>query len=427
MKTVPLNIFQKLMRRWEAVHPYNAAQVMKIIGSADLDRWSNAWRDMLIASNLGRIALQGDRYRFEQLNGHMAAYTVRTPAVDLETYLSTEINRPFADPHEPPFRPFIIQQDGFFYAGMVYQHWLADSCSIRTLMHEWFVRIYDPGKARARPIRISTIGYWDSVGPGRGDWPMLQSILDLSRRHIRMRRVQKIESTALDNHNTAFKLVEVEPGLIDRLRDAAHQRDVKINDIFLAALVQACALHIPMQRRKKRHDVAVGSVVDLRPWCPEHLKKAFGVYLGFTNVICQPTELIDFDRTLQAVSRQTRLQKTTGVAPQSLMWMTGALCVGSFSKPAELYHFYRKELPLAGGLSNVDLSRTWPAEYHPGPLLDYIRVSPTGPMTPLAVTTTTLGDQFHIGLTYRVGLISPDRAGQIAAAFVAVLKQAAEA
>jgi hypothetical protein len=241
-----------------------------------------------------------------------------------------------------------------------------------------------------------------------------------------MRKVQKIDSTALSDHTTAFRLIPLEGGLIGRLRAAAHSKGVKINDIFLAALVQACYRHVPLQSRKTRHDVAVGSVVDLRPWCPTDLKKTFGLYLGFTNVICRPNDLVDFDHTLQAVAHQTRVQKQAGIAPISLMWMTGALWIGKFSKPEDLYHFYRKELPLAGGLSNVDLSRTWPAMYHPDPLLDYIRVSPTGPMAPLAITTTTLGDQFHVGITHRVGLIPAALAEQIAKTFVATLKQAAD-
>ena len=195
-----------------------------------------------------------------------------------------------------------------------------------------------------------------------------------------------------------------------------------MNDIFLAALVEACAKFVPLQPRKRRTDIAVGSVVDLRPWCPENLSQAFGLFLGFTNVICEPTELENFDRLLNCVANQTRLQKATGVAPASLMWMTGAFYVGKLSKPDELYHFYRKELPLAGGISNVDLTRAWMARYHPRPLLDYIRVSPTGPMTPLAITTTTLGNHFHLGLTHRTGLISSDRAANIAKTFLTRLE-----
>ena len=48
-------------------------------------------------------------------------------------------------------------------------------------------------------------------------------------------------------------------------------------------------------------------------------------------------------------------------------------------------------MPLAAGISNVNLNRSWAAAYHPAPLLDYLRVTPTGPMLPLVFTTTTIG------------------------------------
>ena len=71
--------------------------------------------------------------------------------------------------------------------------------------------------------------------------------------------------------------------------------------------------------------------------------------------------------------------------------------------PHELYHFYRKELPLLGGVSNVNLNNTWAAKYHPGPLLEYLRISPTGPMVPLVFNLTTLGDRLHLSMTCRGG------------------------
>jgi hypothetical protein len=422
MTHAPLNIFQKLMRRWDAVHPYNAAQMMKLEGSPDADHWRSAWHSTLAQTGLGAVLLEHNRYRYVPLNGHSAAYTVQFPTADLTDYISTQINRPFDDPHEPPFRPFIIRRDGHFYAGLIYQHWLADSASIRMLMREWFVRVYDPKKADQNPMQLATTGYWNSIGPNRGGWTVAQGMLDMARRHIRMRRVQKIASTALDDHTIGFSVIPAAPGLIDRVRSAARSRGVKVNDLFLASLIEACALHVPLQPRKNRTDIAVGSVVDLRPWCPQHLAEAFGLFLGFTNVICKPDELRCFDHLLDCVAKQTRLQKSTGVAPASLMWMTGAFYVGKLSKPNELYHFYRKELPLAGGISNVDLTHSWLAAYHPAPLLDYIRVSPTGPMTPVALTTTTLGNQFHLGITYRTGLISNEKSTDLARTFLARLE-----
>ncbi len=418
MASSPINIFQKLMRKWEAVHPYNAAQAMKVAVIPDPNAIQGSWRETIVATGLGQVRVDGNQYRFESLNGHLDACTVAFPAATLCDHISAELNRPFLDPGEPPFRPFMIAEGEHFYMGVIYQHWLADSASIRILLHEWFVRLYDPAAASARPLRLPTDGYWSTIGPHRGGWEVSQSTLGMIRRHTRLQRAQKISSDVLTDHQTRFALFPAPDGLITYLRTYAQANGVKINDIFLAALAEACARHVPLQRRPSRSDVAVGSIVDLRPFCPADLSNTFGVFLGFTNVVCHQEELKDFDRLLRIVSNQTKLQKSTGVAPSSLIWMGAAMLIGRLSKPEELYHFYRKELPLAGGISNVDLTKTWIAQYHPAPLLEYIRVSPSGPMTPLVITTTTLGEKFHVGLTHRVGLIPPERASAVANTFL---------
>jgi hypothetical protein len=420
-RSAPFNVVQKLMRRWDFVHPYNAAQIMKIRGQPDRAALDSAWQSALLTTGLGSVLVEADHYQFQSLNGHAAAYSVRYPGISLEDHVSVEMNRHFYDPMEPPFRPFVIAEKDFYYAGLIYQHWLADSTAIRMVIREWFVGLHDPQMLRRRPLLLPRCGYWKTVGPSRVGWDLAQGLLDMTRRHIRMRRVQKIDSAALSNHDSRFQLLSTKPGLIDQIRGAAARYEVKVNDLFLAALIEACAAHVPLQRRRNRVDVAVGSVVDLRPFCPADLSETFGLYLGFTNVICQPRELHDFNQIVSAVARQTRLQKKNGVAPASLMWMSAALVVGTLSRPDELYHFYRKELPLAGGISNVDLTRTW-AGHYPDILLDYIRVSPTGPMTPLVVTTTTLAGQFNVGLTHRTGLIDPQRAGDVAKMFIGRLE-----
>jgi hypothetical protein len=415
--TAPLNIFQRLMRKWETVHPYNAAQVLVIRGQPDRAVLSRAWNDALTSTGLGRVRITGRQYSFEPAHETNVVF----PDACLPSHLSAELNRAFDDASALPFRPFVISHGDHFYAGVVYQHWIADSTSIRMLLREWFVRVYDPASTGQHALRLQPHGYWNTIGPNRGGWDVLGSTLDMIRRHTRLRRAQKIDSSELADHRTRFQLFNAPDGLIPQLRAYAGSRGVKVNDLFLAALVEACARHVPLQRRRNRVDVAVGSIVDLRPFTRDDLSNTFGMFLGFTNVVCQPKELSDFQHLLQVVASQTRVQKATGVAPASLIWMTAATSIGKLSRPDELYHFYRKELPLAGGISNVDMSHSWAAAYHPSLLLDYIRVSPSGPMTPVVITTTTLGQKFHVGLTHRVGLIPPERAAQLAQAFLARL------
>ena len=409
-----LNVFQHLMRRWDAVHPYNAAQAIHVLGTPERAAWEAAWQSTLLATGLGSVAVDANRYRFEPLNGHAGAYAVRLPATCLAQHVSAELNRRFDDPREPPFRPFVVPATGGFYAGVVYQHWLADSAAIRLLMREWFVRAHDPAAAGRRPLRLPTCGYRDGLCGGSDALDVAAGLLALARRHCRFRRVQKVASTNLGDPTTAFALFPAEPGLINQVRAAAVARRVKVNDVLLAALAEASAAHVPMQRRPNRTDVAVGSVVDLRPRSRADLSRTFGLYLGFTNVACRPVELARFEQLLAAVARQTRHQKATGVAASSMAWLSTALLLGRFCRPDELYHFYRKDMPLTAGLSNLDLSRTWVGRYAPSPIVDYVRVSPTGPMAPLAMTTTTLNDRFHLGLTYRTGLIDPARAAAVA-------------
>jgi hypothetical protein len=71
----------------------------------------------------------------------------------------------------------------------------------------------------------------------------------------------------------------------------------------------------------------------------------------------------------------------------------------------------------------VNLNRDWPARFHPDPLMQYIRVSPAGPMMPVVFTPTTLGNTLNIGLTCRRSVIPPAAAPTLAAAMIRQLQQ----
>jgi hypothetical protein len=64
------------------------------------------------------------------------------------------------------------------------------------------------------------------------------------------------------------------------------------------------------------------------------------------------------------------------------------------------------------------MNRDWPAKYHPWPVLDYVRVSPCGPMMPLVFTPTTLGKQLNFGLTCRGAALAPAEANELAGMFI---------
>jgi len=405
-----INVFQRLARQWDALHPYNAAQVLKIKGAPSLDLLQNAWHDAMEDMGLGRVHVEGHNLRYECLNGEMSHYGVKLvpPGRTFEQFISEGLNKRFDNPAEPPFRPFVVVEDGFHYAGVVYHHWIADSVSIRSVLREWFVRAYDPKSAQRKPVRLAEGGYREFFGMGRGVAGMSQGLLTATRWASTLRSVQRIEIRNGIDLSVRFAMRHLPLGWIEAAHAAARQRGVTLNDLFMAAIAIICERYVPMKRRPRRQSVAVGSIVDLRPYSDGELHDAFGLFLGFTNVVCRPVELHDPERLVRSIARQSTFQKQRGIPQASALRMLAGVALGRFVKPDRMAQFYQKFLPMAGGISNVNMNRSWATQYHPAPLLDYIRVSPTGPMMPVVFATTTLGQQFHVAMTYRPSIV-PDK------------------
>jgi hypothetical protein len=402
----PLNLFQRLMRQWDHLHPYNAAQILKLAGPADPARLQQTWRDTLstILPATSTTSLQPV-----------------APEQSLPDFISQEMNRPFS-PTDSPFRPFLLQQDNHHYAGIVYHHWAADSVSIRMLLREWFLRTLAPEQARQAPFKHAVSGYSSPLGPERANWSPGGALLSTLRWAARNRHVARVDRRGYADFDCRFDLHILGPDLIAPLLAFARHHRATLNDLFLAVTAQVCARYVPIRTSTRRPNLALGTIVDVRPYARCDLSDTFGLHLGFTSTICTPADLAHFPRLLQAISRQSKADKQTRVPLFSPIRMLAGLAVGTIYRPKKLIEFYRKRLPLAGGISNINLNRAWPAQFHPHPLLDYIRVSPTGPMMPVVFTPTTLGQNLNLGLTYRPSLIPQDRARQMANDFIQQLQ-----
>ena len=81
---------------------------------------------------------------------------------------------------------------------------------------------------------------------------------------------------------------------------------------------------------------------------------------------------------------------------------------------------FHKVVPMLGGISNVNLTDSWIGR-EPS-VLDYLRVSPTGPLLPMVFTLTTIRDKLSVCVTHRTAIYPNDDATAIVADFVARLK-----
>jgi NRPS condensation-like uncharacterized protein len=286
-------------------------------------------------------------------------------------------------------------------------------------MREWFVRCFDSSKARNDPVPVAKHGYWHYFGPTAARWEFDKSFITSASWFSRFRRVRRIETPGVNDFTMRFTMHRFPDGAIDEIHDRARSAGVTVNDYFLAAMAKACDLHVPAMHTFRRHDLALGTIVDLRARTQNSLGDSFGMFLGFTSIFVRPHELRDFERMVKSIRRQTVMHKAMHVPEASMIRMAGGLIFhrmfGDDTK--RLVEFYRKRFPLCSGISNVNLNGSWVQQYHPDPLLEYIRVSPTGPMMPVVFTTTTLGDQLHFGLSTRDSIVPPHDAQALADSF----------
>jgi len=408
---VSLNVFQRIIRQWEAVHPYNAAQAMHLRGQAGVSAWQHAWDDTLRAMRLGRAIVEDNRLTYQPPESSQPIDIV-PPHVPLEQHVTVGMNQPFAE-GDIPIRPFICQDDGTYHVGVVYQHWIADSVSIRMLLRQWFARVMDPSAVDPRPPRQPTGGYWRHFGPQRVPWELDQAVLDIVRTFSRFRSVRRISTAGSSDFAKRFITRTAPRGIVPALIRYSRSRGVTLNDLFLAAMMEQCVGHLPFRQTPRRQDLALGTIVDLRGSGDDALADVFGLFLGFTHTIVRGTDLSDFERMLRSIHAQSALSKQRYGAAAGTVWLGLSLIFGRRMPGPESYRFFRKHMPLAGGISNVNMNRTWAGKYHPNPLLGYVRASPTGPMIPVAFTPTTLGDDLQAAMTYRSALINPETAGRM--------------
>lgn len=415
MRPVPLNSFQRIMRLWDQVHPYNAAHACRIAGSADINRIADAWKATLQSMGVGKISVQGNEFRHEApaANEPGAQIHAYQNGRTIDSLITDEMNTRMNPDEGSPFRAFVLAEGDTYCMGVNYHHWVADSASIRWLMHEWFQRIQDPSSGGNKKAVIPPKGHWDYLGPEAAKWRMDEGIFGLLRYRTRFARARFIEQPVSDCR-VVVTFHHLPDGIAKPLAGLAKQNKVTFNDLMVAVMAQTVDRLGATPRRKGRDELAFGTIVDVRNWSKVPMDELFGLFLGFTTTMVRNQDLDCWDRLLQRVAAQNSFQKKSKAALASILRMVAVLIDSRFRSPQQWAEQNRRSMPLAGGISNVNMNRTWAGEHHPGPILDYYRVAPTGPLLPAAFTPTTLGTKLNFGITRLACLFDDDRNAAIA-------------
>ncbi len=404
-----LNVFQRLVLSWDRLHPHNAVQALVLAGEEDPGRWAAAWPRTLAALGLGSLERRGSFLRYARVADADSGAPAGLDPRSLCDLLTEEMNRRFQGDPLMPLRPFLAEDGGRFHAGVAYLHWAADSVSIREVLREWLAQVHDPVRARKGPLHAPKGGYLRYFGPRAPVWRQTGAIRHSIRWLDAIHRLPRFEAERFGDLSVRVSVHEAPPGLAARLKEGARARGATVNDLLVAAVLRGVARHLPLRRTARRPDLAVGTIADLRPFSRRDLSDVFGMFLGYVNQAVAGADLSDDERLITAVARESKEQRRTGRAQQSQVMMGVTLAINRLLPPHRALDWYRSRAPLVGGVSNVNMSATWAASWHPAPLLDYLRVSPVAPPVPFVVSATTLGDRFHLVVSRRPSLV-PDAA-----------------
>jgi len=445
---VRLNAFQLLMRRWSTLHPYNAGQVMAVSGRPDLERWKQAAQGVLAEMGLGPAAFEaGDRYaRFTTPED----VPVEESTADLTAFFNEELNRPFVAGDVPirfrvlPAAALTGDDDGSHYFAAVYDHWIADSRAMRELMHRIFERYQAGGSgdgATLPPLTMEAPSFRSLFRKHVGRLVRCMALCQSAKNIWRHRRACRINiPNPLDFHSQLF-IRQLPEGLIERVHEFAKTRGASVNDVFITVLAQTMGVYTQDRRYRRRRrgfhfsrrDVGVGTIVDIRDAANATLDRVFNLYLSSYTVVLRDPEKRVVDALTHEVAQETsRLKKTFATVKGFWALAMARLSWDLCRSPRNRALLLHKMVPVAAGISNVKMTGSWvdrpagaqAAGDDSAQVLDYLRISPTGPLIPLVFTLTTIGKRLSLCATYRTTAFSDEDVRALVADFVHRLEKA---
>jgi hypothetical protein len=407
-----LNLFQKAMLEWRDMHPYVAVHAVRFAAPFDRMALGRAIGDTLAACGLTGLELDRARGRYAW-HGGPADVRVEVVATGgdwqatLVRVFERQLNQPFPrDGRLDPFRFFALDTDDGFLMGVAYDHFIAGGDSIIVLLNAIADRYAGrPGKT-ARPLdryprthlRLFVRHPWQFIrGVGK-----LPAMVASCRATVRPRY-----RSLADGHN-AFTFFTLDPTEYSALRATCREWGVTLNDALIALLLLAQDAALPgRDRRKRRHQLAVASIMNLRDAHGEDVHRTFGQFLSSFRVSHPVPPGITLEALARDIHRATTRVKREKLFLTTLFALGVDRAIGRFQSQEQRMGVYAKSYPVGAGVSSLNVNALWRAA-DGGAVPAYFRGVPTGPTTPIAVAVTTAGDTLCAGVSYRTAAVTAD-------------------
>lgn len=421
LATIKLNFFQRLMRCWSQLGAYNAVHVIRVSGKADLDRWQQATLATVNAVGLGHPQLNSKE---EIYFLPLTLLTIETPTVNLEDHVNHELNRTFST-DEFPLRFFSLSRDDdTHYFGVTYHHWIADAYAMRMLLQH-IVAHYRRDAQLPPALTLHAPAFQSLFRHHLGWFPSLLWLREMLRSLKLFNNAYRPSfKNSLDFHSQyVFQTLSTET--LTKIKSYCNKHHVTLNDLFIALLAQVMGRFSTTARYRnksyrihgKRDRIAISIIADIRYAANQPLEQVLGQYLSSYTVVIATPEQRSTDAIVQEVYQYTsRIKKSARIVRSHYNFETALRLWDWNPDPKRRASLFHKYSPICAGISNVhvrDDALSKEDSHGKVTVLDYWRVSPTGPLSPLVFSITTFRERPTICLAYRCSALSKEVAAQL--------------
>jgi len=411
------SVFQRVMRQWAGIHPYNAVHVFRFEGQADIDQLADSIERTWQAFDFGTASIRKNQYHFSRPEGERPEIEIIEPGEDptqtLNTHLGDQLNYRFPTQNYSPVRFSVMQEATCHYLCVTYDHWICDGVAIRILLRPIICGYcgdseYESLDADGLMEDGKNISFYPPTYRKAYRKYFSQKFQRLSQwwRYILANNVTiQVPSRNKNNMHAEYLSREFSSETFQSMMDGAKQHGVTVHDLFLAAITRACMPYLPARLvRRKRRRMGIGSIVNTRDLTDTPVDNAIAVYLGYFITHSRADQADTLGGLAQIIAKKTSVVKENkaylntaiGMKIQCLLWPM----IPPFAKAG----FMRNSLPLSAGISNSFVKDDWMIALRDSSqrrLLSYFRASPTGPIIPISFAPTTMAGSLHMGVTWR--------------------------
>ncbi len=415
------------MVHWEAVHPYNAGQVVRLNGQVDVPSLREAIQTACQDAGVGTLVLDADRRRYRYDRAEQIALEEIAPAespVDaLQRMLTESLNARFPEGPHHPIRWSILEDrrsDSYFLVA-VWRHLAADELSVRLLLRRVLNQYYGTRHPEdARPFTMLSPLPARASGFRHRCVSQIVALARAIRLSRAVRRVYRFREARAHGEGTHIHLASLPSGLAGRLETCCRAHRVTPNDLLLAVLGKVLAKATVRARAQSyKRSLGLATAVCLRRAAPQALADSFSVVLGhWVTLLHRPDA--ELRTLLEQIAVQTRAERDARRSALSQWGFMLLVLICRWSPFQRDGRWYERMYRLSGGVSNVRASTGWfgDAGRH---IREYFLVSPPGPAVPLVVASATLGDNINLCLVARDAALSAAEAGTFLAQLCAEL------